>query len=282
MNNLLPTLISWLQLYGYPALWISICIAAIGAPLPVSLLLLATGAFAALGDFNIISLLFTAASASVVGDSIGYWIGRKVGSPLLSWLSTQTKLRFIKPQTIKRAEEKFRHRAGLAVFASRCLVPSLGGVMNLLAGAERYKFRNFLILDICGESISAALPLFLGFAFGASWVAIGKLMTQISMLILILFIILYLTVLLIRTLRKWAHTKARQHTATMAIVQEKAEGASLPHPRNQHKRKELKKNVKKVTFPATLRRLQTYKSTDGLHTGYGFPTETTSNPGRRD
>jgi membrane-associated protein len=245
-------------------------------------MLLATGAFAALGDFNITSLLLTATSASVVGDAIGYWIGRKAGPPILSWLSTQKVLRFIKAQTVKRAEEHFRRRAGLAVFASRCLIPSLGGVINILAGAERYTFRNFLILDICGEAMSAALPLLLGFAFGASWEAIGKLMTQISTLILILSITIYLTILLIRTVRKMVLTKAQATAATMTIVQEKTKEGALTRLRHQHKRREPKKKVKKVTFPATLRRLQTYKSTDGLHTGYGFPSKTTSNPGRRD
>jgi membrane-associated protein len=53
MNSFLPILITWLQQYGYPALWLAVFISAIGTPLPVSFILLAAGAFAALGDFNI-------------------------------------------------------------------------------------------------------------------------------------------------------------------------------------------------------------------------------------
>ena len=291
MNQLLPDLISWLQLYGYPALWLSVCIAAIGAPLPISLVLLAMGAFAALGDFNLLLLLLVSTSASICGDSIGYWIGRKVGPPLLAWLSTTQKLRFITPKTIKRGEDYFRRRAGFAVFASRCIVPSLGGTINILAGAEHYSYRNFLVLDVCGEAIGAIIPLMLGFVFGASWEAIGSLLSQISTLILILFIAVYLIVLLIGTLRKIRVNQERNATVTQGLAQEEvllsSDSASsttppLPRTHNQHKRRKVRKNSKKGLFPATLRRLQTYKSTDGLHTGYGFPKETMSNPGHRD
>jgi Uncharacterized membrane-associated protein len=236
-------------------------------------------------------LLLVATSASICGDSIGYWIGRRVGPPCLTWLKTQKKLRFLSPQTFTRGEEFFRSKAGFAVFASRCLVPSLGGIINILAGAERYPYRKFLLLDACGETIGALIPLVLGFAFGASWEDIGSLLSQISTLIVILFIAIYLTILLIRTIRKWRRHQAQQDATTPTLLNEQAvatpkeEKGRKPHNQYQHRRRGIKKitrNSKSRLFPATLRRLQTYRSTDGLHTGYGFPTETTSNPGRRD
>ena len=80
MSTFLPTLLAWLQQYGYPMLWIYICIAAIGVPLPVSLVLLAAGAFSALGDFNIVLLALVAITASTCGDSVGYVLGRRTGT----------------------------------------------------------------------------------------------------------------------------------------------------------------------------------------------------------
>ena len=76
MNSVLPYLINWLQQFGYPALWLAVFVASAGVPLPIVLVLLAAGAFAALGDFNLVILAITATSAAVCGDSVGYWIGR--------------------------------------------------------------------------------------------------------------------------------------------------------------------------------------------------------------
>ena len=64
MHTFLPALLNALQQYSYPVLWGSIAVAAIGVPFPISLLLLAMGACAALGDFNMV-LLFVLALASV-------------------------------------------------------------------------------------------------------------------------------------------------------------------------------------------------------------------------
>ncbi len=50
MISLLPLLLHRLHEYGYPVLWLSVFIAAVGVPLPIGLLLLAVGAFAGYGD----------------------------------------------------------------------------------------------------------------------------------------------------------------------------------------------------------------------------------------
>ncbi len=41
MSTILPYLINWLQEFGYPALWLVVFVASVGAPLPISLVLLA-------------------------------------------------------------------------------------------------------------------------------------------------------------------------------------------------------------------------------------------------
>ena len=71
MSNLLSLLLTFLQNYGYLALWIVVFVAAVGIPIPITLLLLAAGAFAALGDFNIVLLFIISYSALVCGDKIG-------------------------------------------------------------------------------------------------------------------------------------------------------------------------------------------------------------------
>ncbi|HVB75615.1 MAG TPA: DedA family protein [Ktedonobacteraceae bacterium] len=202
MSVFLSALLNNLQLYGYPALWVSIFIAAAGVPLPIVFVLLAAGAFAALGDFNIVLLTAISISAAVAGDSLGYLIGRKWGSKGLSWLeNSKLGKRFLKPGSVDRSRQYFTRHGGWAVFLSRFLVAALGGIINLLAGSELYPYRKFLLFDIAGELFGALIPLVLGFAFGASWEAVGDIFGTLTLFVLGALVVTYLFILLLRYTR---------------------------------------------------------------------------------
>ncbi|GAC1568103.1 MAG: hypothetical protein NVS3B14_16220 [Ktedonobacteraceae bacterium] len=202
MSVFLSTLLNNVQQYGYPALWVSIFIAAVGIPLPIALVLLAAGAFAALGEFNLVLLTAISLSASVAGDNIGYMIGRLWGSKGLNWLEhSKSGKRFLKPDSVARSRQYFTRRGGWAVFLSRFLVAALGSIINLLAGTELYPYRNFLLFDIAGEALGALIPLLFGFAFGASWEAVGDIFGRLSLFVLGSLVVIYLFIRLLRYAR---------------------------------------------------------------------------------
>jgi membrane-associated protein len=165
--------------------------------------LLGAGAFAALGDFDIVLLTLVAVTASVCGDSVGYLIGRKVGSRLLTWLER----RFISSQTIVRSQEYFKRRGALAIFLSRFLFSGLGGAINLLAGVEKYSYRRFLLYDVSGEALGAIIPLLLGYTFSVSWEAVGDILGAASLLALAALFTIYLAIRLIKIIPQvvWGH-----------------------------------------------------------------------------
>ena len=202
MSSLLSLLLTFLQSYGYLALWITVYVAAVGIPIPITLLLLAAGAFAALGDFNFSLLFILSISALICGDNTGYWIGRIWGSRVLNWIERSKKWnRLIPPQRITQSRQYFRHRGGWAIFLSRFLFSALGGIINLLSGSELYPYRYFLLLDSSGEALGAIIPLFLGYVFGASWEAVGDVLGYSSFLILSLLIVIILVSRLIKNAR---------------------------------------------------------------------------------
>lgn len=209
MSALLSALLTFFQTYGYLALWVSVFIAAVGVPLPINLVLLATGAFAALGDFNIVLLFLIAFSGLVCGDNVGYLIGRRWGSKVLNWLERPKKWnRFIPPRTVERSRNYFRQRGGWAIFLSRFLFSAPGGIINLLAGSELYPYRYFILADASGKTLGVLIPLLLGFIFGASWQAVGNILGPLSLFILGLLAVFLLVRLLIKYIRelKQAHS----------------------------------------------------------------------------
>lgn len=230
MNSVLPYLLIWLQEYGYPTLWLAVFVSAAGIPLPTSLVLLAAGAFAASGDFNLPILIAVSTSAFVAGDNLGYLVGRLWGSKLLEWLEKSGKMRIIKPRTIVRSRVYFNRLGGWAIFFSRFLVSALGGAINILAGAERYPYRRFVLYDACGEIVGAALPIVLGYIFGASWDVVGDILGSFSLFLLATLISLWLIfkiILLIRYLRKPSEIPA----APLALNEAELTVVATPLPR---------------------------------------------------
>ena len=202
MSTLTPLLINWLQQYGYPALWLCVFIAAVGIPLPISLVFLAAGAFSALGDFNILLLAAISVTALVCGDSVGYLLGKKWGRKIFAWLARQKRFTFISPQALEKSQAYFQKRGGLAIFLSRFLFSGLGGSLNLLAGAEFFPYSRFLLYDISGEALGAGIPLSLGFIFGASWEAVGDILSTLSLVLLASLCAIYFSWRLSKQLRQ--------------------------------------------------------------------------------
>ncbi len=203
-----PFFLNAVQHYGYPALWVIVFVAAAGAPISGSLLLFAAGAFAAFGDFNIVILFLVALSATVMGDNLGYYIGRKVGSPLLAWFERQTRFRLFSPETLARGLEYFRRRTGWAVFITRFLIVVLGGAINFLAGIEQYSYRKFLFWDITGQFLGAVITLGLGYISGESWDEVAGLFGAFSTFLLAFLVASAIAVVVIRKVRQRQRARA--------------------------------------------------------------------------
>ncbi len=180
------------------------------------------------GDFNFVILAITATSAAVCGDTVGYWIGRCWGSKVLDWLERSRRFRLISPEVIARSRAYFGRRGGWAVFLSRFLFSALGGIINVLAGADPYPFRRFLLFDAGGEILGAVIPLGLGFLFGASLDIVGDLLSGISALLIGLLVVIILAFYLLKLLPLVAKKRAKQAIMSTSTVvdQVAAEGGS--------------------------------------------------------
>src|SRR5438552_8989044 len=74
-------LLGALSQYGSPALFGVVMVAAIGLPLPVTLLLIVTGSLVSQGLMSFWPSILLAGAGSVIGDQIGYAVGRWAAPP---------------------------------------------------------------------------------------------------------------------------------------------------------------------------------------------------------
>jgi membrane-associated protein len=144
--------------YGAPALFLIAAIAAIGVPLPITLLLVVAGSMTAQGAFSLWLAIGAAGAGSIFGDQIGYAIGRW-GGPALA--NKVTGL-FGKRGSLESMEAKIRRWGGPCVFLTRWLITPLGSVTNLASGTAAYRWHRFLFWDVLGEMAGAGLYLSLG------------------------------------------------------------------------------------------------------------------------
>ena len=179
--------LSTLGIYGLPVLFAALLIGAVGIPLPGTLLLLAAGSFIEGGELSLWPVLLLSAAGAVLGDNIGYILGRWGGRRVNAWGS-----RLVGGQKrLRQAETWLKRREGAAIFLSRWLLTPLGPVVNLSAGLTNYSWRRFLLYSVTGEALWVVLYVLLGKFFSDRVQAMGELLGDVVwMAVGLLFVIL--------------------------------------------------------------------------------------------
>jgi membrane protein DedA with SNARE-associated domain len=152
--------------YGDLALVVIVFVAALGAPLPITGLLVSLGALsAAPGGPNLALIGPLALIASVAGDVVIYAAGWKGGQPLLRWARRDPRARL--GRALGEAETALKRYGAPILFLSRFLFTAIAGPITLLVGATRLRRRAFAGWDVAGKIIYVAGNLLVGRLFGA-------------------------------------------------------------------------------------------------------------------
>ncbi|MBC2175363.1 DedA family protein [Listeria booriae] len=132
--------------------------------LPGDSLLFAAGALAVLpgSDLNIFILLIVLWVAAVLGDTVNYHIGKKIGTsiPQDSWLG-----KVINQEKMDKAEAFFNKHGGKTIFIAR-FMPFIRTFAPFVAGASRMNYRYFLNYNILGATVWVLLCTLAGYFFG--------------------------------------------------------------------------------------------------------------------
>lgn len=142
---------TWIENYGYLAVFL-------GSILEGETILILAGYSMSRGYLDPVLTYALAVAGGTMGDSIYYWLGRRYGARVMSWLAVPRPFRVRATVLLRR----WRRQAAFTTrFAYGLRVP-----LPLLIGASRMPAHVFHLYNLIGAASFAALYLLLGFLFG--------------------------------------------------------------------------------------------------------------------
>jgi membrane-associated protein len=128
--------------------------------LPGDSLLFATGALAAAGVLDVVTVLALLSAAAILGDNMNYGIGRLIGPRVF-----KEKSRFLKREHLLRTQRFYEKHGGKTVVLAR-FVPIVRTFAPFVAGVGRMRYVRFLAFDVGGGLLWVWSFGLLGYFFG--------------------------------------------------------------------------------------------------------------------
>ncbi|HEX9417359.1 MAG TPA: DedA family protein [Gaiellaceae bacterium] len=150
--------------YGLIILFLLVGMESAGVPLPGETALVTAGVLASRGNLDIVEVIVVAASAAILGDNAGYWIGREGGLRLLDrWEFT----RRLRDRLLPPAKRFFDAHGGKTIFIAR-FVAVLRVTAAWIAGMTHMPWWRFLVWNaaggICWAILVGLVAYYLGHA----------------------------------------------------------------------------------------------------------------------
>jgi len=168
--------------WGYLVIFIIValeCQALLGLIMPGESLVLVGGFFAEQGVLDLGVLICVISLAAILGDSIGYELGRHLGR---GWLLKHGRRFGLRQEHMDRVDGFFVRHGGKAVFGSHFL-HLLRALMPFVAGGRHMRYLKFLLFNAAGCIVWAAVFASLGYLAGETWRVAAKWIGRASEII---------------------------------------------------------------------------------------------------
>lgn len=129
--------------------------------LPGDSLLFAIGTLAGAGLLEITWVIPSLIIAAILGDSVNYWIGSRVGPAVFR----SDEARFFKRKHLERAHQFYERHGGKAIVLAR-FIPIVRTFTPFVAGIARMSYPRFLAYNVAGGVAWVIIFVMAGFWFG--------------------------------------------------------------------------------------------------------------------
>jgi membrane-associated protein len=129
--------------------------------LPGDSLLFVAGALAGAGYLNVEALLIVLIAAAVLGDTVNYWIGNRIGMKIL-----EKNYSLVRRDHLEKTEEYFTKYGGKTIVIAR-FIPFIRTFAPFLAGVGKMPYRWFITYNITGAVMWIFAFTLAGYFFGS-------------------------------------------------------------------------------------------------------------------
>lgn len=149
--------------------------------LPGDSILFTAGVLASQGFLNISILTICVWLAAVLGDTVGYWFGARIGIKIFN----KEKSFFFNKQYPERASQFYAKHGGRAIILAR-FIPAVRTFVPIMAGVGKMSYRKFISYNIIGGTIWTIGLTLSGFFLGQAIPSVDKYIIPIVLAIIIL------------------------------------------------------------------------------------------------
>jgi membrane protein DedA with SNARE-associated domain len=164
------TLRDLLQQWGYLVIFVAMLLENAGLPLPGETVTLLGGYAAGSGHLNLLGVMAAAAGGAMLGDNLGFWVGRRFGWNLLLRVG---RLLRQSPEQMETVREQFLRHAGKSVLLGR-FVAVLRVLAGPMAGAVGMPYRRFFLFNCLGAVLWAGTMVSLAW-LGGRWIPFERM-----------------------------------------------------------------------------------------------------------
>lgn len=194
----MATLQDVLGRWGYLVIFGAMLLENAGVPLPGETVTLMGGYAAGSGQLNLLGVMGAAIGGAVLGDNIGYWVGRRLGWDLIlkvgRWLGQS-------PAQLEKLREQFLRHAGKSVLLGR-FVAVLRVVAGPMAGAVGMPYPKFFLCNVLGATLWGITMVSLAW-LGGRWIPVERMVKGVVEFGLGALVLVALIVLLPRLLSRF-------------------------------------------------------------------------------
>jgi membrane protein DedA with SNARE-associated domain len=174
--------------YGYAVVFAGVFLENAGLPVPGETALLAGAALANFGRLSLWRVVVTAIAAAILGDNLGFFIGRRGGRWLLERYGGRLGITTARLAGFDRFFDRYGART---VFAAR-FITGLRVVGAVLAGASGLRWPTFLFYNATGAAVWCSAVAAAGYTLANSWDTLERWIGRTGVAGLALVIVLLL------------------------------------------------------------------------------------------
>lgn len=188
----------WIGHYGYAAVALGVLLESAFLPLPGETMAFAAAFAAAHGRLSLGWVIAAVVGGAVVGDNLGYVLGRRVGR---EWVERHGRWVFLSPARLTRMDAFFARFGPAAVTIAR-FVAGARVVAAMAAGTSRMRWHTFLLYNVVGAVLWTATVCGAGYALGRGYTQLATTLGRAGIVVALALLVTLLGVWVWRRLRR--------------------------------------------------------------------------------